>query len=377
MTENNTNDQHQMSELLYRVALTKIPKVGAVTAKNLIAHCGSAEAVFRTSRQNLLKIQGIGATIADYIQQTDVLQWAERELLFMEKHSIRALFHTDDAYPTRLREVRDCPMLLYYLGEADLNAKRIISIVGTRQPSTYGTKMCREIVDGLRDYKPLIVSGLAYGVDAIAHRQAVDSDLATVGVMGSGLQRVYPNEHRELARLMLEKGGGLLTEYPSDQAPEAMHFPMRNRIIAGMCDATIIIESAQKGGSMITAYLARDFSRDLLAVPGRSIDSKSKGCNTLIKSQVAAMVESADDIAKALRWDELDNKKGKQAEIFFDLSDTERQIVDVLRQNEQGASIDFIGYETQMSPTVLAATLLNLEIRGVLRSLTGRRYALA
>jgi DNA processing protein len=365
-----------MSELLYRIALTKIPKVGAVTAKNLIAHCGSAEAVFTSSKNLLTKIAGIGDGIAAYILNADVLKWAEKELEFITKNKIQVLFHTDPAFPRRLASLNDCPMLLYYKGVVDLNAPRIVGIVGTRKPSPYGLRLCRSITEGLVAYNALIISGLAYGIDIAAHRACLEKKQPTVGIMGSGLQRIYPNEHRNTAEQMMEIGG-LLTEYPSDQDPDAMHFPMRNRIIAGMSDALVVVETPERGGSMITANMASDYSRDLFAVPGRVGDKQSQGCNDLIRFRKALLIESAEDIARHLRWLDLDARKpAAQTQLFVELSEPEQEIVDLLRLHEDGIAIDVLSFQTQIGHSPLAALLLSLEFKGIIRTLPGKRFSL-
>ncbi len=365
-----------MSELLYRIALTKVPKVGAVTSKNLIAYCGSAEAVFKSPKKHLLKINGIGEGIAEYILTSDVLKWAERELEFIEKNNVRVLYHTDTNYPRRLTTQADCPMLLYYKGTADLNATRIVSIVGTRKPSAYGIRMCEEIVAGLIPYNALIISGLAYGIDAVAHRKCLSLGLPTVGCMGTGLQRIYPNEHREWGAKMCENGG-LLTEYPSDQAPEAKHFPMRNRIIAGMSDAVIVVETADKGGSMITANMGIEYGKDIFAIPGRVGDISSQGCNNLIRFRQAQMIEHADHIAKALNWIDMDTKKpAAQAQLFVELSDNERIVVDILKQSETAVPIDTLSVLANMNHSLMASSLLSLEFKGMVQVFPGKRFGL-
>ncbi len=363
-----------MSELLYRTALTKIPKVGAVTSKNLIAHFGSAEGIFKARHSDLIHIGGIGEAIAHSILSSEVLKWAENELQFIEDNNIQVLFHTDANYPRRLRTLHDCPMQLYYSGNTDLNAARVVAIIGTRHPSPYGVRMCQELVDGLEKYKPLIISGLAYGIDITAHRRCLEKQIPTVGIMGNGLQRIYPHDHRNSAAEMRENGG-LLTEYPSDQSPDAMHFPMRNRIIAGMCDALIVVETASKGGSMITANLAIDYDRELFAVPGRADDKKSKGCNDLIRRQKAHLMESVEDLAKHLSWGEMDAKKAApQARLFVELDDTEQLIVDCIKKHEHGAVIDALSYDTLLSQSRLASVLLTLEFKGVITAMPGKRF---
>ena len=365
-----------MSELLYRVALTKIPKVGAVTSRKLIAHFGSAEAVFRAKKSDFGDIQNIGEAIAKSILNTEVLTWAERELDFIDKNQIQVLFHTDDQFPHRLRQLHDCPMLLYYRGNADLNAPRIVAVVGTRKASSYGIRHCEEITEGLSSFNSLIISGLAYGVDIAAHRRCVDLNVPTVGIMGSGLQRIYPNDHRDTALRMMENGG-VLTEYPSDQDPEAMHFPMRNRIIAGMCDALIVIETEAKGGSMITANLAADYNREIFALPGRIDDRKSKGCYDLMRRQRATLIESVEGIAQTLGWTQSGDAPKPvviQSQLFIELSDNEQLMIDTLSKFDKGAAIDALHYDTQLSQAKVAALLLELEFKGLVRALPGKRF---
>jgi DNA processing protein len=365
-----------MTELFYRIALTKIPKVGAINSKNLIAYCGSAEAVFKSKKTTLLKINGIGEGIAEYIITSDVLKWAERELDFIEKNKVRVLYHTDADYPRRLTAQNDCPMLLYYKGAADLNATRIVSIVGTRKPSSYGIRMCEEIVEGFVPHNTLIISGLAYGIDSVAHRKCLSLNVPTVGIMGTGLQRIYPNEHREWGLKMCEKGG-LLTEYPSDQDPEQKHFPMRNRIIAGLSDAVIVVETAAKGGSMITANMGIEYGKDIFAVPGRVGDTFAQGCNNLIRFRKAQLMEHADDVAKYLRWIDMDAAKpAAQAQLFVELSDNERIIVDILKKSEVSVPIDTLSILAKMNHSVLASLLLSLEFKGIVQVFPGKRFGL-
>jgi DNA processing protein len=365
-----------MTELLYRVALTKIPKVGAIISKNLISYCGSAEAVFKAKKRDLMSVPNVGEAIADNIIKQDVLTWAEKELAFLEKHAIQPLTYNDPHFPQRLKVAHDCPALLYYKGTTDLNHGRVVGIVGTRKPTAYGTRMTELFTEGLAQYNVLVVSGLAFGVDVAAHRKCVDMKMPTVGVMGTGMQKLYPSEHRDVARRMCENGG-LLTEYPSDQEPDREHFPMRNRIIAGMCDALVVIESAKSGGSMITAHMALGYEKEVYAIPGRVGDKTSEGCNYLIKSNKAALIESADDFAEMMRWDELDKTKSIQTQLFTELTDNEQVVMKILQQSDGGAMIDALSYQTQLNHSAIASLLLTLEFKGLIRSLPGKRYALA
>lgn len=367
---------HTLQETFYRIALMKIPKVGAVTAKNLVAHCGSAENVFGASLKALKSIAGIGDAIAQNILNQSVLKWAEREMTFMAQNDIKVLFHTDKDFPKRLTHINDAPFLLFYKGTANLNAERVLSIIGTRKPTPYGLTMCERIIEGLLQYNPLILSGLAYGIDAAAHRNSLHLGLPTVGILGNGMKRMYPSEHTNLAERMVTEGGGVLTEYPSDQDPDREHFPMRNRIIAGMSDAMLVIETAKSGGSMISAKLAHSYDRDLFALAGRANDKYSVGCNWLIKTQRAQLIEGAEDIGYFMRWDEIDRKKpGAQTRLFTQFSDNQQLIVNILKQQE-ATSIDELNFELAKTPSEVASLLLELEFMGVVRVLPGKRYSL-
>lgn len=371
-----SNTTQLSQETFYRIALMKIPKVGAVTAKNLVAYCGSAENVFKAGIRDLKNIDRIGENIAQCIVNQNVLKWAEQEMAFIENNQIKVLFHTDKDFPKRLTHINDAPFLLYYNGNANLNADRVLSIVGTRKASPYGLTMCERIIEELSIYNPLIVSGLAFGIDAAAHRNSLHMGLPTVGVLGNGMKRMYPSEHTQLAERMVNEGGGVLSEYPSDQDPDREHFPMRNRIIAGMSDAMLVIETAKSGGSMISAKLAHGYDRDVFALAGRVTDKYSVGCNWLIKTQQAQLVENGQDIAYAMRWDELDRKKtNKQIQLFTQLSDNQQIIVDLLKQHEI-KSIDEINAHLAKTPSEIASLLLELEFMGIVQPLPGKRFSL-
>lgn len=362
-----------MSELLYRMALTQIPNVGAVTAKTLIGYCGSAEAVFKSSKKHLLKIPNIGEITAETILKCEVIGKAEKEMLFAEKNDVQLLSYTDTEYPERLKNRHDAPVILYYKGNADLNHGRIISIVGTRQPTPYGLKMCDKIIEELKNYNVTVVSGLAFGIDIAAHRKCLEVNIPTIAVMGTGLQRIYPSEHRDTAHKMLDNGG-LLTEYFSAQSADREHFPMRNRIIAGMCDAVAVVETAAKGGSMITATQALNLGKETFAVPGRTGDKYSEGCNLLIKKHRVHVLESVEDIAGVLRWEYLDAVKAVQPQLFPILSDSETLVYETVKQFETGALIDTINYVTQKGHGEIAGLLLSLEFKGLIKVLPGKKF---
>jgi DNA processing protein len=360
-----------MSELLYRIAITKIPKVGAMTAKNLVSYCGSAEGVFKASRRALQKIPLVGAAVAENILSQTVLQWAEKELLFLEKHDIQAIFHSEKTYPQRLVQVRDAPFMVYVKGSAALNHPRTVGIVGTRKPTRQGVMLCEKLVEELQLFDVQIISGLAFGVDVAAHRRSVALGIETIGVLGHGLKSIYPKEHADIATQMSEGNGALLTEYASDESADREHFPMRNRIIAGMSDAVVVVETGDSGGSMITAYLANDYNRDLFAFPSRVGDKQSSGCNALIKSQRAQLIENAADLAAAMRWDGL--RQPIQPKLFITLTPAQEKVMAALQQQES-VGIDALTYSTELSPAMTAVTLLELEFEGLVKTLPGKRY---
>lgn len=300
------------SELLYRIALTMVPAIGPVSARKLIENIGSARAIFKEKRETLQKIQGIGPRMSQSFNTSHLLLQAEKEMEFIIRHHISVHYYEDPGYPDRLKECVDGPILLYARGNEGLNPHRSLSVVGTRQASTYGKDLCRAIVLDLCAQLQglMVVSGLAFGIDVIAHRAALEGGIPTVAVLGHGLSTIYPHAHRETAR-KISRQGALVTDFHSGMGPERNNFLRRNRIIAGMTDATLVVESAAAGGSLITANMANSYGRDILAVPGRAIDQRSRGCNGLIRNQVAALVESAEDVLYHLNWNSDTPQKGK------------------------------------------------------------------
>jgi DNA processing protein len=369
-----------MKDLLYKVALTKIPLVGAVTAKNLVSYCGGVQEVFSARKSDLMKIPGIGEQTALNIVNQTVLAEAEKEIDFISQHGIVPLFYLDKSYPQRLRHYNDSPVMLYYKGSANLNYYRIIGIVGTRTPTPQGLTLCEELVEGFLPYQPIIISGLAYGIDVAAHQKSLSLGLETVGVLGHGLSRIYPPQHRKIAMEMVEHGG-LITEFPSHVGPERENFPMRNRIVAGLCDALIVVETAVRGGSIITVRQANDYNKDVFAIPGRVKDKYSQGCNYLIKSNLAALAENAEDVATTLRWEAKKTETEKrghsvQQELFRELTEQEKHIIDIIHKEEE-IGVDQLSYQTKILNSELASLLLNLEFKGIVRSLPGKRYVLS
>jgi DNA processing protein len=364
--------------LKYQVALTLVPGVGTVLGKSLVSYCGSPEAVFREKKWRLEKIPGIGPVVAESVVQSDVMKRAEEEIAFIRKHQITTYFITDIGYPHRLKHCDDSPLLLYYKGNGNLNHERILAVVGTRNASDYGQKMCEEIIGSLAELDVCIVSGLAYGIDIYAHKAALQNNLSTIAVLAHGLDKIYPGVHKPTAKKMLEQGG-LLTEFTTNTKPDRENFPSRNRIVAGMTDAVLVIESAVKGGAMITANIASSYNRDVFAVPGRTNDEYSLGCNYLVKTNRAALVESAEDIAYQLGWakaNEAKSKRPSQLAIFNELKDDEKVLVKILQQDGKLA-IDSICHRSKLSLSKVSSSLLTLEFQGIVRSLPGKIYEIA
>lgn len=362
---------------LYQVALSMIPGVGNLLTKHLISYCGSAKAVFSTPKYKLGKIPGIGPKTAESITHSShFLQLAERELVQAEKQDALILAYTDKAYPYRLKQIPDAPNVVYYKGKNPPEAFKTVAIVGTRQPSPYGKQLCEQIVQDLLPYQPLIVSGLAYGIDIVAHRTALRCGLNTLGVMASGLDIVYPSAHHHTAREMLQQGG-LLSEHPFGSQPEAFKFPARNRIIAGLVDVVIVVEAAEKGGALITADIAHSYDREVFAIPGPLTSTTSAGCNRLIKSQVAHMYVTAKDLADVMNWQEGPEAPPKESYLNgVEFNEEEEVIVRLLKEHPQGLQIDELSWRSQLSISQLASVLLNLEFRSLIRSLPGKKFAL-
>lgn len=360
---------------LHQIALTFIKSIGPVTAKNLLAYCGSAEAVFSASKKQLLQIPGIGAKTVDAILATDALVRAEQELTFVQKHGIEVLFFSEPNYPKRLKNCYDAPILLYFKGNADLNQQRIISIVGTRNATDYGRNLCKQLCEVLAPYNVLVVSGLAYGVDVAIHKECLANETPTVGVLGHGLDRLYPQVHKAVSQKMV-LNGGLLSEFPILTNPDRQNFPQRNRIIAGLADVTVVIEASIKGGALITAEIANSYNKDVYAFPGRTNDVFSEGCNFLIKTNRAGLINHPKDLIYYLGWDEeIPKKKTEvQATLQLSLTPNEQKVVDTL-QNGQ-LSIDELALATQMQQSKLAIVILTLEMQGIIVSLPGKIYKL-
>lgn len=363
-------------ELFYLIALTQSSGIGSLTAQQLLQTFGEAQAIFQATEKELLLIDGIGKShVQSILNPKKALEKAEAELRFTEQYDIKALAHTDKNYPKRLKNCPDRPLVLYYKGNIDLNRARTIGIVGTRKPTERGKDTTRRLVQELANYGAVIISGLAYGVDVNAHQKCIDLGSPTIASLAHGLDQIYPHRHRKVAESMLENGG-LITEFTSGTAPLQQNFPMRNRIIAGMSDALIVVESAREGGSMISAFFANEYSRDVFAVPGYVGEPMSAGCNWLIKTHRAALLESADDIAYILRWDKNFDEAAQQQAMFIELSDDEKIVVEQLRLAEK-VHLDALINATKISTSKMAMILLELEMKGVLRSLPGNNFRLS
>ena len=360
-------------QLLYQIGLTLMPGIGDVLGKKLVAYCGGPEAVFREKRASLEKIPGIGQATVRSILSHKVLLRAEEEVNFIQRNAIQTLFYLDKAYPKRLQHCADSPMMLYYNGNAELNAQKVIGVVGTRNASEYGKRLCEQLIDDLKDENILVVSGLAYGIDVCAHRAALKFNIPTVGVMAHGLDRIYPFTHKSVA-VKMQENGGLLTEFMSKTIPDRENFPRRNRIVAGMVDALIVVESAKKGGALITADIANSYNRDVFAFPGRVGDTYSEGCNFLIRTNKAAMIESAVNLKYIMGW-QSDNKKNaaKQTQFFREFSENEQKVMDAFNGNDF-CDLDHFLISTELSASKLAGVLLGLEFEGILVALPGKRY---
>lgn len=361
------------NNLLYTLALQHVPKIGDITAKKLISHCGSAEAVFSEKKQNLLKIDGIGSVILSELFATYHIEEAEKELKFIKDNDISCLHFTDDDYPDKLKHCIDGPIVLFSAGNIDLKQQRIISVVGTRKITTSGIAFCNKLIEELSPFDPVIVSGFAYGTDITAQKAALKHNLQTIGCLAHGLNQVYPKVHKKYV-VDVEKHGGFLTEFWSTSNPERENFLKRNRIIAGLSEATIVVESAEKGGSLVTADIANSYNREVFAVPGRTTDSQSVGCNNLIKYQKAHLLSNPLDVAYMLNWQLEDEVKPVvQKQLFVELDHDEKVIYNYLKQNEKQL-LDVISLECAMPTFKTASLLLNMELKGVIRPLPGKLF---
>jgi DNA processing protein len=366
------NKTTSTEELFYQLALTKISGIGPVSARQLVSYCGGVKNIFEEKKTTLAKIPGIGLERADFIKSYAFDTKLEKEIKFIEKNQIQALFYLDPDYPFRLKHLPNSPLLLFYKGTSKLNEERTVAIVGTRSPTENGKLITEKLVEELKVLGVTVISGLAFGIDSTAHRKSVEFDIPNIAVLGHGLDRIYPFENQPLANKIMSNGG-LLTEFPSGTKPDKENFPMRNRIIAGLADAVVVIESKARGGSIITAELANEYNKDVFAVPGKPNDEYSKGCNKLIKSNKAHLLESIEDLIYITRWELTATRKTVQLPLFVDLTDEESQIIEIINEASE-ITIDDLCYRLNKTSSMVSPLLLNLEFNGLIRSLPGKRY---
>jgi DNA processing protein len=365
------------NHLKHQVALTQLEGVGSRTAKVLLAYLGSENKLFEDSFNLRTEIPGFAKERFRNLNKQKALNNAKPIVDFVEKNNIDTTFFTSKNYPKRLKECSDGPMLLYHRGNFDFNHRKTIAIVGTRNMTSYGKQLINELIAAIAPYNVQVISGLAYGVDGYTHQQCLNHGVPTIGVLGHGLDRIYPNQHLQLAKKMVEtKGCGLITEFPHNTKPDRENFPQRNRIVAGMTDATIVIESGVKGGSLITALLANDYARDVFAFPGNVDRPFSKGCNDLISDSKAHLISCGKDLIRLMEWAKDDRDKVIQANLFEGLDGDETLIVKAIKEFEK-ISLDVLSVRLKKPGHVLSGLLLGLELRGVVMTLPGKKYALS
>jgi DNA processing protein len=366
----NTKDEHK--ELFYQLALTFVPGIGAKTGRVLLEQLGNATTIFKTPLKELKNIDGIGEVKAKGFKDAEVMKKAEHELDFVLKNDIQPIY-TGHNYPKRLNNCSDAPLLLFYKGNVDLDAAKIVAIVGTRKNTDYGHKLCEELVEGLQSLENIVVvSGLALGIDAIAHKKSVQLGIPTIGVLGHGLDRIYPHTHKGLSEQMMENGG-ILTEFPSETLPDRNNFPMRNRIVAGLSDVTVVVESHISGGALITAGMASGYNREVATFPGRVNDTRSAGCNQLIRNNIAALITNAEELIELMNWNNEGRPKAVQKQLFLNFTPDEQKIVDLLNGRDL-VHADELFHHTGLQSSMLAATLLQLEMQGIIKTLPGKYY---
>lgn len=358
--------------IIYRIAITLIPGIGSMNAKKLIAWAGDASAVFKEKRSNLLRIPGMAKLMTREINSSELLKRAEEELRFIQNSKIKPLYYYDDDYPARLRHCADSPLMLYYKGVEDFKSRKMLAVVGTRKASSYGRRICEEIIKDFEGEDLVVISGMAYGIDSCAHRGALRFGLNTIGVLAHGLDRIYPAENRKIATRMIEQGG-LITEFLSGSKPDRENFPKRNRIIAGLSDAVLVVESATKGGAVITANIANSYNRDVFAIPGRTNDEFSDGCHLLIRRNIAALVRSAEDVRYSMGWDSPEERTKNTSELLEPYGPEEQTILKIIIEKKQ-APIDDIVIISGLGATRTASILLKLEFAGVISGLPGKLY---
>jgi len=362
-------------QLFYILALVRSEGVGDVFAKKLLSIFGSAENVFSANRQDFKPIVRLSESVIDGILHKSSFVEVEKELDFIEKQNIKVYYFQENDYPEKLKHCVDAPVLLFSKGNININKRKVLSVIGTRQITSYGTSFCNELIQDLAPFNPVIVSGFALGVDICAHLSAIENGLQTIGILAHGFDRIYPGVHKKYTQ-KIQENGGFLTEFWSGSIPERENFIRRNRIVAGISDATIIIESPKKGGSLITANLANDYSREVFAVPGKTTDFYSQGCNNLIKTQKANLITSAKDILYMMNWDlKPKTTQNVQEKLFVELSTEEQKIYDYLNKNGKEL-LDLIAKNCEIPIYKTASILFDLEMKEVVRPLPGKMFEL-
>jgi DNA processing protein len=363
----------KQSELYYLIALTQTPMIGDKTARQLLNRLGSATAIYDTPAKQLAALPNMGVKLAQLIKNSINNTAIEKEIAFITKHNIKAIDILSPDYPNNLKQCEDAPILFYYKGDSTIWNGRTVAVIGTRKNTEYGAKITEDLITQLQHQNISIISGMALGIDSIAHKKALQLGMPTLGVMAHGLDSIYPPQHKQLAKDILQHNGGLLTEYTSGTTPEKFNFPMRNRIVAGLSDVTVVVETEHKGGAMITAKLAASYNREVMAFPGRTIDKKSEGCNYLIKTNIARSITHATDLLELMNWDSNQNTRIAQAKLFHHLTDDEQKIIQILESSE-GMHIDEIMLKSNMHSTQLSALLLQLELSDYVKPLPGKRF---
>ncbi len=367
--------ENEHEELFYLLALTFVNGVGSKTARTLMEKYGEAKNIFNRPLSELKTIDGIGEVRVKAFKDQEIFKRAEEELNYVINNNIVVMPVTKE-YPKRLYNCLDAPLLLFSRGNFNLNSSKIVAIVGTRRNTDYGLKLTEDLIDGLQNQEGLlIVSGLALGIDAIAHKKCVQLGIPTVGVFGHGLDRVYPYTHKDLVEKMVENGG-VLAEFPSGTLPDKSNFPMRNRIVAGLSDVTVVVESNLTGGALITASMAAGYNREVMAFPGRINDTRSAGCNEIIRTNLAAMITKPDDLLQLMNWDKVKRPKTIQQRLFITLTEDEQKVIDLLQEKENMHSDELL-YFTGLASSMLAATLLQLEMQGLVKTLPGKFYRIS
>ncbi len=356
--------------------LQKTKSIGTILAKKLINTVGDVRLLFKERPQTLQKIHGVGALIVKHLRDESKLKLVDTEIQYILDNNIKYSYFLDREYPQNLKQCIDAPILFFQEGNIDFSNNKILSIVGTRNMTSYGRGFCNQLINDLAEYDPIIVSGLAYGVDICAHKAAIENRLQTIAVLAHGLEQIYPKSHKKYIRQIYERGG-VMTEFWHQEDPMREHFLQRNRIVAGLSQATVVIESAEKGGSLVTADIANSYNREVFAVPGKSTDIYSKGCNELIKKCKAQLITSSEDLASMLNWDtKITSSKKIQKQLFIELDHLEQKVYDYL-QHKEGQLLDVIALECNISTFRLASTLLQLELKGLVKPLPGKVFILA